>query len=127
VKAQLVEEGDHRRRIACDRQKEAKTISPALKSTSAIAGSWPVSRADENRAIDCIAALISKLRVRATTSGKCPGKICTSQIINRLHKCASGEIGLTMTQLRAIEILLRRIKSGELRHYSTRLSPVLRS
>jgi len=33
-------------------------------------------------------------------------KIRTSQLINRLHKCAFGEISLTMTQLRAIEILL---------------------
>jgi hypothetical protein len=35
-------------------------------------------------------------------------KICTSRIINRLHKCASGEISLTRTQLRAAEILLRK-------------------
>jgi hypothetical protein len=34
-------------------------------------------------------------------------KIRTSQLINRLHKCAFGEISLTMTQLRAIEILVR--------------------
>jgi hypothetical protein len=32
-------------------------------------------------------------------------KIRTSQLINRLEKCAFGEISLTMTQLRAIEIL----------------------
>jgi hypothetical protein len=30
-------------------------------------------------------------------------KIRASQLINRLHKCAFGEISLTMTQLRAIE------------------------
>jgi hypothetical protein len=35
-------------------------------------------------------------------------KIRTSQLINRLHKCAFGEISLTMTQLRAIEISLRK-------------------
>jgi hypothetical protein len=29
VDAQLVEEGDDRRRISCDREKEAKTIGPA--------------------------------------------------------------------------------------------------
>ena len=35
-------------------------------------------------------------------------KIRASQLINRLHKFAFGEISLTMTQLRAIEILLRK-------------------
>jgi hypothetical protein len=35
-------------------------------------------------------------------------KIRASQLINRLHKCAFGEISLTMTELRAIEILLRK-------------------
>jgi hypothetical protein len=35
-------------------------------------------------------------------------KIQASQLIDRLHKCAFGEISLTMTQLRAIEILLRK-------------------
>ena len=35
-------------------------------------------------------------------------KIRASQLINRLQKCAFGEITLTMTQLRAIEILLRK-------------------
>jgi hypothetical protein len=35
-------------------------------------------------------------------------KIRASQLINRLQKCAFGEISLTMTQLRAIEILLRK-------------------
>src|SRR5262245_122374 len=35
-------------------------------------------------------------------------KIRASQLLNRLHKCAFGEIDLTMTQLRAIEILLRK-------------------
>ena len=35
-------------------------------------------------------------------------KIQASQLINRLHKCAFGEISLTLTQLRAIEILLRK-------------------
>jgi hypothetical protein len=32
-------------------------------------------------------------------------KIRASQPINRLHKCAFGEISLTMTELRAIELL----------------------
>jgi hypothetical protein len=32
-------------------------------------------------------------------------KIRASQLINRLHKCAFGEISLTMTQLRAIDEL----------------------
>jgi hypothetical protein len=35
-------------------------------------------------------------------------KIRASQLINRLQKCAFGEISLTTTQLRAIEILLRK-------------------
>jgi hypothetical protein len=35
-------------------------------------------------------------------------KIRASQLINRLHACAFGEIGLTMIQLRAIEIFLRK-------------------
>src|SRR5262245_16111894 len=35
-------------------------------------------------------------------------KIRASQLLNRLQKCAFGEIDLTMTQLRAIEILLRK-------------------
>ena len=35
-------------------------------------------------------------------------KIRASQLINRLQKCAFGEISLTITQLRAIEILLRK-------------------
>src|SRR5262245_41486126 len=61
-------------------------------------------------------------------------KIRTSQLINRLQKCAFGEISLTMTQLRAIEILLRKsipdlaaaeIK-GELTHrYVVEVPPLL--
>jgi hypothetical protein len=35
-------------------------------------------------------------------------KIRASQLLNRLQKCAFGEISLTITQLRAIEILLRK-------------------
>jgi hypothetical protein len=35
-------------------------------------------------------------------------KIRASQLINRPQKCAFGEISLTVTQLRAIEILLRK-------------------
>jgi hypothetical protein len=61
-------------------------------------------------------------------------KIRTSQLINRLQKCAFGEISLTMTQLRAIEILLRKclpdlaaaeIKSGLTHRYVAELPPVL--
>ena len=62
-------------------------------------------------------------------------KIRASQLINRLHKCAFGEISLTMTQLRAIEILLRKsipdlaaaeIRSDVTHRYSRRkFSPVL--
>ena len=35
-------------------------------------------------------------------------KIRASQLINRLQSCAMGEIELTMLQIRAIEILLRK-------------------
>jgi len=35
-------------------------------------------------------------------------KIRVSQLINRLQSCAMGEIDLTMPQIRAIEILLRK-------------------
>ena len=61
-------------------------------------------------------------------------KIRASQLINRLHKCAFGEISLTMTQLRAIEILLRKsipdlaaaeIKSEQTYRYVVELPPVL--
>jgi hypothetical protein len=61
-------------------------------------------------------------------------KIRASQLINRLHKCAFGEISLTMTQLRAIEILLRKcipdlaaaeIKSEQTRRYVVEVPPVL--
>src|SRR5262245_56302032 len=58
----------------------------------------------------------------------------TSQLINRLQKCALCEISLTMTQPRAIEILLRKsipdlataeIK-GELTHrYVVEVPPLL--
>jgi hypothetical protein len=56
------------------------------------------------------------------------------KLINRLHKCAFGEISLTMTQLRAIEILLRKsipdlaaaeIKSEQTRRYVIEVPPVL--
>ena len=52
----------------------------------------------------------------------------------RLHKCALGEISLTMTQLRAIEILLRKsipdlaaakIESEQTHRYVVELPPVL--
>jgi hypothetical protein len=61
-------------------------------------------------------------------------KIRASQLINRLHKCAFGEISLTMTQVRAIEILLRKcvpdlaaaeIKSEQTHRYVAELPPVL--
>ena len=50
-------------------------------------------------------------------------KIRASQLINRLPKFAFGEISLTMTQLRAIEILLRKsipdLAAAELRSEQT--------
>jgi len=61
-------------------------------------------------------------------------KIRTSQLINRLQKCAFGEISLTMTQLRAIEILLRKsipdlaaveIKAEQTHRYVIEVPPVL--
>ena len=61
-------------------------------------------------------------------------KIRASQLINRLHKCAFGEISLTTTQVRAIEILLRKsipdlaaaeIKSEQTHRYVVELPPVL--
>ena len=60
-------------------------------------------------------------------------KIRATQLINRLQKFAFGEIELTMTQVRAIEILLRKsipdlaaveIKS-EQTHYVVEVPPVL--
>ena len=61
-------------------------------------------------------------------------KIRASQLINRLQKCAFGEISLTVTQLRAIEILLRKsipdlaaaeMKSEQTYRYVVELPPVL--
>ena len=61
-------------------------------------------------------------------------KIRASQLINRLQKCAFGEISLTRTQLRAIEILLRKsvpdlaaaeMKSEQTHRYVVQLPPVL--
>jgi hypothetical protein len=61
-------------------------------------------------------------------------KIQASQLINRLHKCAFGEISLTTTQVRAIEILLRKsipdlaaaeIKSEQTHRYVVELPRVL--
>jgi hypothetical protein len=61
-------------------------------------------------------------------------KIRTSQLINRLQKCAFGEISLTMTQLRAIEILLRKsipdlaaveIKAEQTHRYVIEVPPLL--
>ena len=63
-------------------------------------------------------------------------KIRASQLINRLHKCAFGEISLTITQLRAIEILLRKsipdlaaaeIKSEQTHRYEVEIPAVLTS
>jgi hypothetical protein len=63
-------------------------------------------------------------------------KIRASQLINRLQKCAFGEISLTMTQLRAIEILLRKcipdlaaaeIKSKQTHRYVVEIPAVLTS
>jgi hypothetical protein len=61
-------------------------------------------------------------------------KIRTSQLINRLQKFAFGEIELTMTQVRAIEILLRKsipdlaaveIKSEQTHRYVVEVPPLL--
>jgi hypothetical protein len=61
-------------------------------------------------------------------------KIRASQLITRLHKFAFGEISLTMTQLRAIEILLRKsipdlaaaeIKSEQTHRYVVEIPAVL--
>ena len=61
-------------------------------------------------------------------------KIRASQLINRLQKCAFGETSLTMIQLRAIEILLRKsipdlaaaeIMSEQPYRYVVQLPPVL--
>src|SRR5262245_24385039 len=61
-------------------------------------------------------------------------KIRTTQLINRLQKFAFGEIELTMTQVRAIEILLRKsipdlaaveIKAEQTHRYVVEVPPVL--
>jgi hypothetical protein len=61
-------------------------------------------------------------------------KIRASQLINRLQKCAMGEIELTIPQIRAIEILLRKcvpdlaaaeIKSEQSHRYVVEMPPVL--
>jgi hypothetical protein len=61
-------------------------------------------------------------------------KIRASQLINRLQSCAMGEIDLTMPQIRAIEILLRKcipdltaaeIKFEQTRRYVVEVPPVL--
>ena len=61
-------------------------------------------------------------------------KIRTTQLINRLQKFAFGEIELTMTQVRAIEILLRKsipdlaaveIRSEQTHRYVVEVPPVL--
>jgi hypothetical protein len=61
-------------------------------------------------------------------------KIRATHLIHRLQKYAFGEISLTMTQLRAIEILLRKclpdlaaaeIKSEQTQSYLVEIPPVL--
>ena len=61
-------------------------------------------------------------------------KIRASQLLNRLQKCAFGEISLTITQLRAIEILLRKsipdlaaaeTQNEQTHRYVVELPPVL--
>ena len=61
-------------------------------------------------------------------------KIRASQLINRLQSCAMGEIELTMQQIRAIEILLRKcipdlaaaeIKSEQTHRYVVEVPPEL--
>jgi hypothetical protein len=61
-------------------------------------------------------------------------RIRTSQIIDQLHKCASGEISLTRTQLWAAETLLRKcvpdlaaakIMSEQTHRYVVEVPPVL--
>ena len=61
-------------------------------------------------------------------------KIRTTQLINRLQKFVFGEIELTMTQVRAIEILLRKsvpdlaaveIKAEQTHRYVVEVPPVL--
>ena len=47
-------------------------------------------------------------RLRPRHQDEIRAKIQTSQLINRLTYCALGEIELTPTQLRAIEVLLRK-------------------
>lgn len=47
-------------------------------------------------------------RLRARHQDEIRAKIQTSQLINRLTGCALGEIDLTPTQLKSIEILLRK-------------------
>ena len=63
-------------------------------------------------------------------------KIRASQLLNRLQKCAFGEISLTITQLRAIKILLRKsipdlaaaeIKSEQTHPYVIEIPAVLTS
>ena len=45
---------------------------------------------------------------RITLNDKWREKIKTSQIINRVQKCANGEVELTSIQLKAAEILLKK-------------------
>jgi hypothetical protein len=61
-------------------------------------------------------------------------KIRNTQLVNRLQKFAFGEIDLTMTQVRAIEILLRKsipdlaaveIKGEQTHRYVVEVPPVL--
>ena len=45
---------------------------------------------------------------RTTLNERWREKIKTSQIINRVQKCANGEVELTPVQLKAAEILLKK-------------------
>ena len=76
--------------------------------------------------------LLTNLRARRSLPTRKRGQ--ASQLINRLHQCAFGEISLTVTQLRAIEILLRKsipdlaaaeIRSEQTYRYVVELPPVL--
>lgn len=48
-------------------------------------------------------------RVRKTLSDSWKEKIKISMIINRLNECATGEVELTTQQIKAAEILLKKV------------------
>lgn len=47
-------------------------------------------------------------RIRASHQDEVRAKIQTSQLINRLHDHAFGEVDLSATQVKAIEVLLKK-------------------